>query len=255
MHQLAIHTVGDELEASAEFCRTQGLGLEVTDFAFPSNLGQDVPARIRRHQAVVEGISPLSLHGPFFELVVTSCDEEIVAVARRRHHAALTAAREIGATLYIAHTNFNPLIREPTYRDNWAKRMASFWLPLADEAARYNITICFENVWEPGPQIQAELIETCNHPNLRSSFDNGHALLFSQCSASEWLAVLGKTLSHSHLHDNTGQTDEHRAVGEGKEDWPALMAALRLHAPQALLVAESIRLSANKLSLERLRQL
>ncbi len=252
MNRLAINTVGDELELSADFCRSEGIGIEITDFAFPWNIDDDLPARIARHKKAVEGITPLISHGPFFDLVATSLDPSIVDVARKRHETALAATREAGATIYVAHTNYTPLIRESSYRKSWVERMLDFWLPLADTAGRDNIVICFENVWEPEPDIQAKLITTGNHPHLRASFDNGHALLFSDLSACQWVKILGPLLSHCHLHDNNGESDEHKPIGDGKEDWKKLMESLKKHASQAVLVAESDQLDDNKVSIARL---
>jgi sugar phosphate isomerase/epimerase len=253
MNRLAINTIGDELEASAAFCRAEGIGIEVTDFAFPEVLDGDISSRIERHVLAVDGLSPLVSHGPFFDLVATSPDPAIVEVAGRRHEAALKASVEIGASFYIAHTNFTPIIRNPSYRDNWAERMLRFWLPLADEAGRHNITICLENLWEPEPDIQAELIARGGHPHLRATFDNGHLLVFTRWSAESWVKTLGEAIAHCHLHDNMGELDEHLPVGQGKENWPALLEVLARHAPRAVLVAESDSLDNNKVSIERLR--
>ena len=49
MNRLAINTRDDELESSAEFCRAEAIGLEVTVFAFPSNLDGDMPTLVERH--------------------------------------------------------------------------------------------------------------------------------------------------------------------------------------------------------------
>lgn len=253
MNQLAINTVGDELETSTTFCRSEGIGIEVTDFAFPLILDGDLIGRIARHKNAVAEITPIIVHGPFFELVATSHDPAIVAVTRQRHRTALDAAGKIGASFYVAHTNFTPLIRHTSYRKNWASRMLDFWLPFADEAGKSNIVICFENIWEPLPDIQAELIAKGNHPNLRASLDNGHTLVFSKSPASQWVAILGSMLAHCHLHDNWGEVDEHLPVGQGKENWEELMAALKKYSPQAILVAESDRLEDNRLSIGKLK--
>ena len=255
MNQLAINTVGNELEASADFCRSERIGIEVTGFTFPEHLEGDISSRVNRHSMAVAGISPVISHGPFLDLVVTSPDPAIVAVARRRHEAALAAAGEIGASFYVAHTNFSPIIRNPSYCKNWTRRMLDFWLPLADRAGKRNMVICFENLWEPYPDIQAELIASAAHPYLRASFDNGHALVFSGVSAGAWVATLGDVLVHCHLHDNSGELDEHKPIGEGKEDWPGLVRAIEEHCPRAVLVAESDRLASNKASIDRLRTL
>ncbi len=255
MKTLAINTVGEELEASADFCRKEGLGLEVSAFAFPNNLDGNMAALIDRHKKAVQGISSVLFHGPFLDLVATSRDPAIVGVCRQRHQASLDAAVELGASIYVAHTNYTPMIRNASYRKNWTKRMLDFWLPFADRAGEEGLTICLENLWEPDPGIQAELIESGKHPHIRASFDNGHALVFSKVSSACWVEALGEKLAHCHLHDNSGEADEHKSVGEGKEEWTALLEAIKKHAPQATLVAESDRLDANKVSLERIGDL
>jgi sugar phosphate isomerase/epimerase len=253
INKLAINTVGEELVESANFCRSRKIGIEITDFAYPANLDNVISGKIAFHKKTVTEISPVISHGPFFDLIVTSPDSAIVEISRKRHLVSLNAAIDIGAAFYIAHTNFNPLIRNLTYLNSYTKRMLNFWLPFADYAANNNITICFENLWETGPEIQAELLSSANHPNLRASFDNGHALVFSQQPAKKWIEVLGSMLAHCHLHDNMGALDEHKSIGEGKEDWPELINAIQRFAPNAILVAESDKLAANKVSLEKLK--
>jgi sugar phosphate isomerase/epimerase len=221
MNRFAINTVSDELELSAEFCRSENIGIEITDFAFPWNLDDNLQARIDRHKKTVEGITPLISHGPFFDLIATSLDPSIVAVAKKRHETALAASQEIGASIYIAHTNYMPLIREVSYRKSWVKRMLGFWLPLADTA----------------------------------SFDNGHALVFSDLPSYKWIEVLGQMLAHCHLHDNNGEGDEHKPVGDGKENWKRLMTSIAEYSPEAVLVAESDRLDDNKVSIGRMKEL
>ena len=115
--------------------------------------------------------------------------------------------------------------------------MLDFWLPFADKAGKHSIVICLENLWEPNPDIQADLISSGRHPQLKASFDNGHALVFSNVSADSWVETLGEALAHCHLHDNSGELDEHKSIGEGKEIWQELFDSLEQHSPQAILVA------------------
>jgi sugar phosphate isomerase/epimerase len=218
MNPLAINTLADEVSASADFCRSECLGLEVTAFAFPENLEGDTAPLIESHRNVISDIAPVIPHGPFLDLVATSRDPAIVAVTKQRHEVALHASQQIGASYYVAHTNYNPLIRDPDYRRNWK-----------------------------------ELIASAKHPHLKATLDNGHALVFSDVPASSWIETLGDALAHCHLHDNSGEIDEHKPVGEGKERWPELLAAASTYAPRAILVAESDRLASSKLSVERLR--
>ena len=253
MNSLAINAVGDELEASAKFCSLESIGIEVTDFAFPKNLDGELNEIIDRHIEAVTGISPVISHGPFFDLNVISPDPAIVEICRKRHLVSLGAAHRIGASIYVAHTNYNPNIKNPWYRKKFVPRTIDFWLPFADMAGRLNMKICLENLWEPGPEMQAEIIVKADHPNLRASFDNGHALIFSEIPAKRWIEILGRSLLHCHLHDNGGEVDEHKSIGDGKENWPELLNAIDTWSPEAIIVAESDRLDRNKISIERLR--
>ncbi|CAB1061740.1 hypothetical protein D1BOALGB6SA_6515 [Olavius sp. associated proteobacterium Delta 1] len=250
---LAINAVGEELQSSADYCRTEGIGIEITDFAFPWNLDSDQQELIDKHIRAVEGIQPIVTHGPFFELNVVSFDMAIKDVCRQRHRVSLDAAKKIGADIYVAHTNFNPMIRQPSYRAKFASRLLDFWLPFADDAAINNIVIVFENNWENSPEIHAEIVSKANHKSLKASFDNGHALVFSGVCAADWIKMLGTDLNHCHLHDNFGELDQHNPIGTGKEDWTKLINALRNHAPNALLVVESDSLEKNKIGLDKLR--
>ena len=252
---LAINTVGDELQSSADYCRTEGIGIEITEFAYPWNLDGDLKNLIDTHVRAAEGIKPVATHGPFYELNVVSFDRAIKEVCQKRHKVALDAAKKIGASIYVAHTNFNAMIRQPYYRKKFATRLLDFWLPFADEAAKNNIVIVFENHWEGSPEIQAEIIQKANHPGLKASFDNGHALVFSDVCAADWIKTLGSGLHHCHLHDNFGELDQHNAIGDGKEDWPALIEACQKHAPGATLVVECDRLKENKAGVEKIRKL
>src|SRR5262245_16814802 len=123
MNRLAINTAEDELEASADFCRTEALGLEVTAFASPSNLDGDLRPLVERHINTLRDIAPTSSHGPCVDLIATSFDPAIVEVTRRRHQVSIDAAVQLGAAIYVAHTNYNPMIRSTYYRKNWSRRM------------------------------------------------------------------------------------------------------------------------------------
>ena len=252
---LAINTIEDELHSSADYCRAEGIGIEITEFAYPWNLDGDLQDMIDQHVQAVGGIQPVASHGPFYELNVVSFDRAIKAVCKKRHSAALDAAKKIGAKLYVAHTNLNPMIRQPYYRKKFATRLLDFWLPIADEAAKADIVIVFENHWEDSPEIQAEIIHKADHPSLKASFDTGHALVFSKICAADWIETLGSGLYHCHLHDNFGELDQHNAIGDGKEDWTKLVEAYRQHAPNAVLVVECDRLEKNKAGVEKLRNL
>lgn len=252
---MLINTLPGELEDAASFARAEGLGIEAAAFANHAALDEGLEGQIERHKKALMGIDQVVSHGPFHDLIATSGDPEIRAVCRKRHEQSLQAAREIGAKMYVAHSNYNPNIASPFFRTNFAIRMLDFWMPFVHQAAEDGITIVLENIWDHDPGIQREIVEKAGHPNLKASFDNGHALVSSKVPAVQWVETLGEQLGHAHLHDNDGKGDQHLSVGDGIEDWPALVKALVEHAPQALIVAESDTLEKNRASITALRRL
>jgi sugar phosphate isomerase/epimerase len=253
MPRLAINILEEELDEAAAFCERSGVGAEVTAFAWPSGLEDGFMTRVRRHTVALAEVPVASCHGPFLDLYPASRDPLIVDVCRQRHRRALLAARELSATCYVAHVNSIPLIRSKAYVDDFVGRTVDFWLPLAEEWGCHDITIVLENLWERGPDVQRAIVEAADHPRLKASFDNGHALIHSSTPSNEWVEALGDNLTHCHLHDNDGSYDSHRPVGEGIESWEPLLAALASHAPNAHLVLESDRLAENRTALSALR--
>lgn len=253
--RLAVNALEEELDSVVSFCRAESIGIEVTAFAFPASLDDGYENRVRVHAQAVDGIGPVASHGPFLDLYATSLDPAIVAVCRNRHQQAIEATAEIAASVYVAHMNFLPLIRNPSYHSRFVDAAVDFWTPLADKAQSHGITIVLENLWEPDPGVQKRVVEIASHTALKASFDNGHALVFSEVPAAEWIAILGSDLVHCHLHDNHGETDDHQPVGSGVEDWPSLFTALGEFSPDALVVLESDRLDLNRASLVAVREL
>lgn len=254
--RLAINLLGEELESAAAVCRREGVGAEVTAFALPAVLDAEGFAdTVERHRAALEGIAPLTCHGPFLDLYVTSPDPRIVQVCRERHERALRAATALSATVYVAHLNSLPLIRNREYRERFAERAAAFWRPLADVAGEHGITIALENLWEGTPRLQRLVVEAAGHPALKASFDNGHALVFSEVEAPKWVRVLGADLAHCHLHDNDGTSDQHLPIGRGTERWLPLLEAIAAAPADPVVVLECDALERNRECLDALREL
>lgn len=254
--QPVINILVDELEEAAALCRAEECGAEITALAYPSLLDSDsCSATIARHRDALVGVPQLSLHGPFLDLYVTSGDPRIVEVCRARHEQALRAARSLSVQVYVAHVNSMPLIRNRGYIDTFAERAAAFWQPLAELAWEEGVTIALENMWERTPDVQKRVVEEVGHPGLKASFDNGHALVFSDVSAAAWVGTLGSDLVHCHLHDNDGEYDSHLPIGEGIEDWRSLLGAINALESPPMVVLESDKLANNQKSLMAWRRL
>lgn len=252
----AINILADELAAAAAFCRAESCGAEITAFADPSTLDAPTCQSVAvTHRHALEGLAAVSSHGPFLDLYVTSGDPRIVEVCRARHEQALRASWIASARIYVAHLNSIPLIRNTNYLELFSERSAGFWRPLAELAWENGMTIALENMWEETPDLQKRVVNEVGHPGLKASFDNGHALVFSDLPARTWIETLGPDLVHCHLHDNDGAYDSHLPLGDGIEDWPSLLQAIGTLERRPMVVLESDTLDRNRTSLAAWRRM
>lgn len=71
------------------------------------------------------------------------------------------------------------------------------------------------------------LKQECATPLLAHLLDTGHANIEYRSRVGEFVRGLPLEIGEVHLTDNHGEKDEHRALGTGNLDLPALFAALR----------------------------
>ncbi|WP_352427849.1 sugar phosphate isomerase/epimerase family protein [Thermoflexus sp.] len=205
-----------DLPALRDFAEVHGLGLELQEFASPETLEGDWRALIRRYRQALAGFAgPISLHGPFVDLFSGSIDPRIAAVAMERYRQAMEIAVELGAWLVNFHLNYNPLVDEPSYRPRWLERQAAFWSELAEEAQDAGVRIALENMWEPDPFLQVEVIQRVNHLSIGACIDIGHAYLYSRVPIQAWINILEPILIYVHLHNTNGIQDRHLPLSHG----------------------------------------
>lgn len=206
----------EDLPALREFAEAHSLGLELQEFAQPEVLDGGWRDLLQQYRRALAGFSgPISLHGPFVDLFSGSVDPRIAAVAMERYRQSLEIAAELGAWLVNFHLNYNPLVDAPSYRPQWLERQTAFWTELAFEAEEAGIRIALENMWEPDPFLQVEVIQRVNHFHVGACLDIGHAYLYSRVPLSAWINVLEPVLIYAHLHNTTGTQDRHLPLARG----------------------------------------
>ena len=217
-----------DLPAIREIAQANGLGLELQEFADPGILEGDWRGHVTRYRKALSGFEgELALHGAFFDLFCGSPDRQVTAIARERFRQNLTIAAELGAHVVNFHINFLPLIDDPGYLPGWLKRQIAFWPPLAQEAGTLGVTIVLENMWEPDPAIQRQVLDGVHSPNLRACLDVGHARIYSKLGLETWIDTLAPYLVYTHLHNTNGQQDIHMKFDDGVLDMPAILNRLR----------------------------
>jgi len=168
----------------------------------------------------------VTIHAPFNDLNPGAGDPRILEVTRCRLLQTLDIAERTGASLIVCHPGYEHW-RYAGNIDLWLDSCLAFWPELLERAEQIDCDIALENVFDTHYLALQRLLSTLNHPRLGHCFDIGHWFLFSELSIPEWLDAMGPFLKHLHLHDNTGKSDAHLPVGEGKIDFERFFSELQ----------------------------
>lgn len=160
----------------------------------------------------------------------TNFENQLASVSKRQRQDAfdlfrrvLEAGRELGAGVYVHHGRYSPQIRALAWD---LKRNAEIISVMAEEAARYNMVIGWENVYwcqltEPSRVLEAK--EAL--PKVRFTLDIKQAMR-AGCDPIAFVEAMGDRLCNVHVCD--WQEDGTLCLpGEGSFDFGALFAALR----------------------------
>ena len=179
----------------------------------------------------------VSMHGPFWDLNPGSTDPLIRHVARCRIGQFLDLFELFRPVRAVCHTGYDPRHHGGQTRF-WIEQSLSFWEPMATRAEKSGTPLLIENVWEPVPDLHAELFQRLPSDYFGFCLDVGHRQCFSRAPLETWLHTLGGKLGEIHLHDNDGSGDLHLPVGEGSVDFETLFTFLENHSPFPLLTLE-----------------
>lgn len=241
-----------------ELAVERGLGIEVMAFAYPDVLDGDWQSLLTKYKEILAPVpGPITVHGPFMDMVSGSPDERINEVCRQRYLHAMQITAELGARLMVVHANFIGSLHNTFYRRGWHLRNIEFWRPMADRAAELGLTIALENMWEFDPGIIGDLLAAVNHPSLRACIDIGHSHLFSdaQYTLVDWFNTLSPWLVHSHMNNNNGKLDEHHGFDyqEGVLNYHEVLRVFRALPTTPPIVLEMDSVSDMRQSLRHLK--
>ncbi len=233
------NNVEDVIDLALEF----GVGVEVMAFAYPDVLDGNWEHEVATYRSILRPVSgPITMHGPFMDLVSGSPDQQINDVCSRRYQHAIRIAADLGIQVVNLHANFIGSLHNPAYREGWHKRNVPFWHSLAEIAKSYGVIITLENMWEFEPTIIGDILNEINHPNLKACLDVGHAEVFGEAdfTVEHWIGALHPHLIHTHLNNNNGVMDEHHSFDweNGVLDYNAILPRLRAVDPAPAMVLE-----------------
>lgn len=213
-----------------DFARDNHLGIELTSFAFPWTLDGDLKTLVQSYRTALKDFeNEVSVHGVFMDMITASMDTKIVSVARERVLQNIKIAKQLKARIVTFCSCFNPCIAtsNPSYTDGYWKRQVKFWSEISDSIADSNLTMVFENLWEPQPEIVRGVLDGVDSDNFKANLDTGHVNIYSKIPIERWVEVLADHLSYVHLNDNCGDSDSNLAPGDGDIRWDKFFGALK----------------------------
>jgi sugar phosphate isomerase/epimerase len=204
--------------------RIEGLGLDGVEIYFegkhslPANKISDL---ISTHDFKVY------LHAPFSDLNIASFNETVLEESKRQIKNSLEIAKEIGARLATVHFGrYSPL--GLSYPDTALEKNLESIRDITDIATSLDLDVAFENAPSGfgamcgSLEVLTELVEEVE---IKITLDMGHAHTWNS-EIEEFISTLNSAISHVHLHDNTGDSDMHLGVGDGRIDYKKALGAL-----------------------------
>lgn len=121
----------------------------------------------------------------------------------------------------------------------WLEQTTELWGAVLEntEAKLY-----LENTQEHSPCPLLILLDKLG-PEASFCLDFGHWFHYAMGrhwdNLDHWLELSAAKLSHVHVHDNNGESDQHRALGDGLIDYRKISALLRKHSLQPTMTLEN----------------
>ena len=227
-------------------------------------------AQTLQKEAAAEGLSFMDSHAPFGKALDMNNPDAggIVSTAQKLH---LHIAAMFGIKTMTIHVGNNYYFQDApleVQRDRICRRLEKL-LPVAEELG---IIICIENIWFKinTPEQLLFIKERFPSDNLGFCFDSGHANIMQHghkfpegIARTSWDKdnsgepswddrVLEKMLPYivnCHLHDNSGDRDQHTLPGDGVIDWQKVKNLL-MQAPRLQVIQSEVIFERNSLAIK-----
>lgn len=193
----------------------QDVGLDQLDFPRLANAAQQL------HEAGLR----ITLHAPYRDFSPGSNRPRARRRSLKLAADSLRLAEQLQASKVIFHPGI-PARGDKRDRQHWLHNSLRFWAEFLPQAETIGTVLCLENIYEATPEWLLRVIEESSSPQLCHVFDVGHWNLFGRIGLRDWLSRSAFCLSHVHLHDNLGQSDEHLAIGQGNVPFGELFDCL-----------------------------
>jgi len=215
MDNLLLSVAFQEVAPAVPLAERESLGIEITlyetDWLMTDGALADA---VRVGQELAERGIPVTTHGPLYDLNPGSLDPTIRDYTRKTFLRGVEVAAALRATKIVFHTCYNPLLPDGVLK-GWKEISAPVWKETLQAAGASGVAVCLENSYEPSAEFFRDLYLTFDDGTAQMCFDPAHVHLYSRDGQSAWIVTMGDHISHLHLNDNAGSSDDHLALGAG----------------------------------------
>jgi sugar phosphate isomerase/epimerase len=191
-----------------------------------------------------------SIHAPFMDLSPGAVDAKVREVTMKRFSDTLDVAEILRPEVIVFHSGYDKW-KYANRVDIWLEASLQTWRPIQKRASDMGVTIAIENIFEDEPEHLRLLSREMNSPDFGICFDTGHFNLFSKLPLKKWLDTIKPYIQELHLHDNSGEGDEHLPIGDGTFDFETLFEELQ--GIDCVYTLEAHSVENAKKSIERLK--
>lgn len=194
----------------------------------------------------------ITVHGPFSDLNPASLIDPIWEETIRQISQCVELSSEFTDTVVVHPGSLSPLGSQLPDRC-WEKNVEAL-RRLCDHAQDFGVRLCLENMPNMEkllcrtPEELFGMVEAADRENLGTTFDAGHANTMKNIPG--FLKQKAR-ISHVHIHDNQGVTDQHLALGDGTVDWGLVLRGLKDF--EGVMVVEGRNPEEGKRSLKYLK--
>jgi sugar phosphate isomerase/epimerase len=227
MFPLGLSTCGGKPMTDALFAAYRDAGISHMELSIPLRECDTFDFQNAAALAQKYGITLWSYHLPFMpfdQIDISSTDETLRTSSIAYLSSLIEKAAAVGIKNYVLHAS-----GEPIAETDRGARMAcakESLRTLADVATRVGGTILVENL--PRTCLgrdSSDMLELLSAaPQLRAVFDTNHLLSEDPV---QFIHKLGTAIRSTHVSDYDLIDEKHWLPGEGKADFPALIAALQ----------------------------
>ncbi len=222
----------DLLELFLEYGLQPEIGLEGTCL-----YDEDISEFRKIHGILVRNRLDCTLHAPFFDLAPGSLDPQILTTSREKLRRAIELIGVFQPRSVVCHLQYEENKHGYVF-ERWQASAVATWRELSALAAHYGAPIMLENTYETSPRAHRAVLQAVDSPYLGFCLDVGHLGAFAKTPWQQWLPAMLPWLGQLHLHDNSGETDQHLAPGLGTFDFTGLFHFLQANNSHPLITLE-----------------